>query len=143
MKAKSVAILLAIASIVLGGALWYRHTVAVETEEKHVADIDLLSNQWKETKAKLDDQRAVNLTLERDLVSRAEEVRSFSNNLVTTSANLAKTRADAKAAIEAAEAAMKERDDKIKDLESERDDLTKRMTDLNSSIGKLENQIAD
>ncbi len=143
MKAKSAAILLAIVCIVLGGALWYRHTVSQEAEEKHLATIDQLSNEWKQTTTKLDDQRAVNLTLERDLANRAEEVRSFSNNLATTSANLAKTRADAKAAMEAAEAAMKERDDKIKGLEEERDDLTKRMTDLNSSIGKLENQIAD
>lgn len=143
MKAKSAAILLAIVSIVLGGALWYRHTVAVETEEKHVATIDQLSNEWKQTSAKLEDQRTVNLTLERDLATRGEEVRTFSNNLATTSANLAKTRADAKAAMETAEAAMKERDDKIKGLEGERDDLTKRMTDLNSSIGKLENQIAE
>jgi chromosome segregation ATPase len=143
MKAKSAAILLAIAAIVLGGALWYRHTVALETEEKHVADIHLLSNEWKQTSAKLDDQRAVNLSLERELVNRAEEVKSFSNNLAVTSADLAKTRADAKAALEAAEAAMKARDDKIKELEGERDDLTKRMTDLNSSIGRLENQIAE
>src|SRR5262249_6704315 len=140
---KSAAILLAIVCIVLGGALWYRHTVAVETEEKQLSDIYHLSNEWKETKTRLEDQHAVNLTLERDLVNRAEEVRAFSNNLATTTANLAKSRADAKAAQEAADAAMKARDDRIKELEGERDDLTKRMTDLNSSIGKLENQIAE
>src|SRR5687768_12687304 len=102
MKAKSAAILLAIVCIVLGGALWYRHTVALETEEKQVATIDQLSNEWKQASTKLEDQRTVNLSLERDLANRAEEVRAFSNNLATTSANLAKTRADAKAAMEAA-----------------------------------------
>jgi septal ring factor EnvC (AmiA/AmiB activator) len=143
MNAKLAAILLAIVCIVLGGALWYRHTVAVETEEKQSDTIDQLSNEWKQTSAKLEDLHTVNLALERTLANRAEEVRTFSNNLATTTANLAKTRADAKTAMETAEVAMKARDDKIKDLEGERDDLTKRMTDLNGSIGKLENQIAD
>ena len=143
MKAKVAAILLALVSVLLAGTLWYRHTVAQETEEKNLATINQLSNEWAQTSAKLDSQRAVNLALERDVASRTEEVKSFSNNLATTSADLAKTQADAKAAMETAEAAMKQRDAKIKDLEGERDDLTKRMTELNGSITKLEESIGE
>jgi septal ring factor EnvC (AmiA/AmiB activator) len=143
MNAKTTAILLTIVSLLLGGALWYRHSTAIETEEKHLATINQLSNEWKQTSADLKDQRAVNLTLERDLANRGEELKAVNNNLAATTANLAKTQADAKAALEAAEAAMKARDEKIKGLEGERDDLTKQMTVLNGSIGKLEGMISE
>jgi septal ring factor EnvC (AmiA/AmiB activator) len=143
MKLKLAVVLLAIASIVLVGGLWYRHTVALESDEKNVATINQLSNEWKETSVKLDDQRKVNLTLEGELAARARELELISNNLASTSADLARTQTEAKAAMQAAEAEVKARDEKINQLEGERDDLTKRMTELNGSIDKLETQIAD
>lgn len=143
MNSKTVAAFLFIIALVLGGGLFYLRTTSVEEKKKDTATIQQLSNTVSETTMKLEEQKLVNLSLERDFAAQTEELKGLSNRLAATSTNLEKTQTDAKAAADVAKAEMLKRDAKIAELESERDGLTKRMTDLTGSIGKLETQIAD
>lgn len=143
MNSKSVAIVLLIVALGMGVGLYYRHNKAVQEKKADTATIHELSNQVSEVTAKFDDQKAVNVTLQRDLDDRETQLKTYSNNLAIVTANLSKTEEEAKAASEAAKAEMLKRDARIAELEAERDDLSKRMATLNSSINNLESKIAD
>ena len=143
MSPKTVATILFVIALALGGSLFYRHTTATEEKAKDSVTIRQLSNTVSETTMKLEEQKLVNLSLERDFATQSEELKGYSNRLAATSVNLEKTQTEAKAAAEVAKAEMLKRDAKIAELEAERDGLSKKMTDLNTSIGKLETQIAD
>lgn len=143
MKAKAAIIVLLVLSLGLGGGLYYRHTKAVEETRKNEANILVLSNDLKNTSARLSEQQIVNLALETNLSERISVLNSVSNKLLSTEATLAKTEAEAAAAAKAAEEELAKRDAEIAKLESERDSLTQKMTELNVSIGSLETQIAD
>jgi chromosome segregation ATPase len=141
MNSKTVAVVLAVICLVLAGTLFYRHDTAVKERDTAAATIRHLSNEWTQTSGKLEDQKLVNLALERDLVSQFEQLRSVSNHLASTSASLTRTQAEAKAALESALAQTREREGRIAELEGERNGLTKKMTDLNDSILELEDVI--
>jgi chromosome segregation ATPase len=143
MNSKIVAILLTILCLVLAAGLFYRHSTATQTERKDVATITHYSNQVVEVSGKLEEQKMVNLSLERDFATQAEELKNYSNNLVTVSANYTKTQADAEVAAKTAKEEVRRRDSRITELESERDTMTRKMNDLTNSISNLENQIAD
>ena len=143
MNSKIAATILFVLALALGGGLYYRHNTAIEEKKTDTATIQQLSNTVAETSMKLEEQKLVNLSLERDFATQTEELKGFSNRLAATTTNLEKTQNDAKAAAEVAKAEMMKREAKIAELEAERDGLTKRMAELNGSIGKLETQIAD
>lgn len=143
MNAKTVAIILLIVSLGLGGGLYYRHSTAVDEKDKNTATIQQLYYTNTELKRNLEEEKGVNRELARQLDVQTEELKGFSNKLASATANLEKTQSDAKAAEEASKAEMLKRDAKIAELESERDAYSKKMADLTSSIGKLETQIAD
>lgn len=143
MNSKIVAILLTLLCVLLAAGLIYRHTTATKEKKQDVAVIVHYSNDWVETSKKLDEQKLVNLSLERDFATQAEELKNYSNNLATVSENYTKAQADAKTAAETAKEELHKRDVRIAELENERDGMTKRMTDLTSSISNLETQIAD
>lgn len=143
MNSKIAAIVLTLLCLLLAAGLIYRHSTATKEKKQDVATIGHYSNEWVETSRKLDEQKLVNLSLERDFTTQAEELKTYSNNLASVSANFAKTQADAKAAAETAKEEISRRDARINELESERDGMTKKMGELTSSISTLENQIAD
>ena len=143
MNSKIVAILLVLLCLLLGAGLIYRHNTAKKDRKDDVAKIYHYSNEWVETSKKLDEQKLVNLSLERDFATQAEELKTYSNNLATVSADFVKTQADAKTAAEAAKEEVRRRDGRISELEGERDGMTKKMTDLTGSISSLETLIAD
>jgi DNA repair exonuclease SbcCD ATPase subunit len=143
MNSKTLAIILVVVSVALAGGLLYRHGRAVKEKTADTETIQKLTTEVTETKEKLDDQKAVNMTLQRDLDAHVEQVKIYSNNLASVSANLTKTQNESQAAAESAKAEILKRDARIAELESERDDLTKRMTELNGSITNLESQIAE
>jgi chromosome segregation ATPase len=138
-----VATLLALISLGLAAGWIYRHTSATEEKKQDVAKIGYFSNQVVEVSKKLDDQKLVNLTLERDFATQAEELKNYSNNLVVVSANLSKTQADAKSAADLSKEEIRRRETRILELESERDGMSKKMGDLTDSITTLETHIAD
>lgn len=143
MNSKTAATFLFIVALVLGAGLFYRHNTAVEEKKKDSATIQQLSNTVAETSMKLEEQKLVNLSLERDFAAQTEELKGFSNRLAATTANLEKTQSDAKAAADVAKAELLKRDAEIARLEADRDAYTKKMADLTGKIGTLESQIAD
>jgi len=150
MNLKAAAIMLALVCIVLGGALWYRHSVALESAEKDRTTIHRYSNEWVQATSTLDAQRDVSTKLETEIAHWIGETKTLSNQLVTVEATLARTRADAQAAattaVMAAEntaAMLKERDERIKELESERASLEEQMASVQESYRKLESSIAE
>lgn len=143
MNSKIVAIVLTLVCLLLAAGLIYRHNTATHEKKQDVATIRHYSNEWAETSRKLDEQKLVNLSLERDFATQSEELKTYSNNLVSVSANLARVQSDAKTAAETAKEEVRKRDLRIAELESERDDMSKKMSELTSSISTLETQIAD
>jgi septal ring factor EnvC (AmiA/AmiB activator) len=143
MNSKTAAALLFIIALVLGGGLFYLHNNSVEEKKKDSATILQLSNTVSETTMKLEEQKLVNLSLERDFAAQTEDLKSFSNRLAATTAALDKSQADAKAAAEVAKSEILKRDAEIARLEADRDAYTKKMADLTGKIGNLETQIAD
>ncbi|MEK7677606.1 MAG: hypothetical protein AAB676_17390 [Verrucomicrobiota bacterium] len=143
MKAKPVIILLAIVSLGLGAGWYYRHQTAVTEKKTDTQTIQQLTNDLLQASTKLEEQQKVNYTLERELEAHAEEVKKFSNNLVSTTALLQQTKSDAAAAAQAAKAELAKRDTKITELESQRDDLTTKMDALSTSINGLQGKIAE
>jgi chromosome segregation ATPase len=135
--------MLALICLLLAAGLIYRHTLAGKEKKQDVATIVHYSNEWVETSHKLDEQKMVNLSLEHDYASQAEELKTYTNKLAVVSADLAKTQADAKAAAETAKEEMQKRDTRIAELETERDGMTHKMSELTNSISTLENQIAE
>ena len=94
---------------------------------------------WWETTSKLDEQKQVNLTLEKDVAARKTEVTQLSNDLSQTVEKLTKTEADLKSAME--EAAK--RDAKIAELENQKEALDTQTEDLKGSLAQLESKIND
>jgi septal ring factor EnvC (AmiA/AmiB activator) len=143
MNSKIVAVLLLLICLLLGAGLVYRQSTATQEKKKDVATIHHYSNEWVETSKKLDEQKLVNLSLERDFTSQSEQLTTYSNNLVSVNANFEKSRADAQAAADSAKEEVRRRDVRIAELENERDGMTRKMGDLTNSISNLENQIAE
>lgn len=143
MNSKIVAIPLIVVSLALGGGLLYRHTTAKKEKEQDIATIQELTETNSAISMKLEEQKLVNQTLERDLDSKTQELMAVSNNWANVSANLEKVQTEFKAATEASKAEVLKRDAKIAELESERDGLSKKMTDLSSNIASLETKIGD
>jgi chromosome segregation ATPase len=138
-----VTIILVVVCLALAAGLFYRHTQATQEKQRDVAQITYYSNKVTDVSTKFDEQKMVNMSLERDLVTQTEELKSYSNSLARVSNNLINVQAEAKAAAETAKSEVEKRDAKINELESERDDLTKKMGQLKTSMADLESQITD
>jgi len=143
MKGKTGIVVLVALCLALGVGLLVRHAKAVQAQQAAEAKIMTLSNQWVKTEADLNEQKKVNVTLEKNLETKTTEAQTLSNNLESVTATLLKTEQEAKAAADQARDEIAKRDAKIADLEGQNDDLTKKMADLNTSIGNLETQIDD
>jgi len=140
MRAATVIIIIMVCiSLVLGIALL--RTQKQAEEQRHVDEESILlhSNQWVQTRVKLDEQSKVNFSLETNLTDRLTELKSVSNKLVDVSGNLAKVEAEVKAAQEE----LAKRDAKIAELANLLDDKDKKLDDLRTSITGLEGQIAE
>jgi chromosome segregation ATPase len=143
MKRNFFVIILLLVCIGLGAGWFVRHKKAVKEKEADVAKIEWLSNEVKQTSAKMEEQREVISNLQTNLSTKVEQITTISSDVTSLTANLAKVEAEAKTAAESAQAELAKRDAKITELESQRDDLTKRMTDLNGAITNLETTIAE
>jgi uncharacterized protein (DUF3084 family) len=126
-------------SLGLGVALLRTQRRAEEQRHMDEESILLHSNQWVQTRVKLDEQSKINFSLETNLTDRLSELKSVSNKLVDVSGNLVKVEADVKAAQEE----LAKRDAKIAELANLVDDKDKKLDDLRGSIAGLEGQIAE
>src|SRR5689334_2073127 len=109
MKSKNVVIILAIACVGLLAGLLYRHSNAVGEKKKDVKTIEHFSNEWTVASTKLEEQKMVNLSLERDVANQVEEIKKYSNTVANLTTNLAKIQSDARAAAEASKAELLQR----------------------------------
>jgi septal ring factor EnvC (AmiA/AmiB activator) len=145
MKSKIAVVILLLICVALGVALvaqQRKHSdLTKQKEEELAAQTTTLQN----TSKRLEEQTQVNMELERDLLTRSNQLASLSNNLGKVIADLEKSDAQAKATAEqlrAAQADLAKKDQKINELEGERAELGKQMDTLTGSIQNLEQQIA-
>jgi chromosome segregation ATPase len=146
MKAKAALIILAVASLALGIALYMVAAKASKEKEIDEGRISVSSNNVVTLQHSLDQERNEKMQLQTNL---AETRTDFSNKLAateaslsTTAASLAKAQADAKAAAEAAAEELRQRDKKIADLETQRQSLDDTIAQLGANITNLETQMA-
>ena len=134
-------IIIVMVCISLGLGIALLRTQKRAEEQRHMDEESILlhSNQWVQTRVKLDEQAKVNFSLETNLTDRLMELKSVSNKLIDVSGNLAKVEADVKAAQEE----LAKRDAKIAELANLLDDKDKKLDDLRTSITGLEGQIAE
>jgi chromosome segregation ATPase len=147
MKDKAPVIGLIIVVIGLGIALIVVSNKAKQERDQAEDNIKMLSNNWTSVRSSLDEQQAVNRTLETNLATTTTE---YSNKLAerdakitATLAELDKTKSDAKAQADAAAAAIAEKDKKITSLENQNQELDKQSVDMHASISNLETRIAE
>jgi chromosome segregation ATPase len=143
MNSRIVATVLILLCVLLAAGLIYRHSTATKEKKTDVARISYFSNAWVKSSSELDEVKLVNLSLDRNLITAMEELKTYSNNLLSISANLSQVRSEAKVAADKALTELRQRDTRIATLEGERDTMTRKMSDLTSSISDLETHIAD
>ena len=136
-------IILLLLCLGLGVAIMTVKKHASDQHQKDTAQIETASNQVVKVNADLDDQKKVNVTLEKDLDAKKKDYEKslgdLTNNLTEVSANLEKTEANLRTAAKE----IKERDTKISDLESQNQALDKKAETLSGEISKLTAQIDD
>jgi septal ring factor EnvC (AmiA/AmiB activator) len=145
MKSKIAVVILVLVCLALGVALVTEQRKHAQEKRERDDQIALQSTDLQKTHKDLEEQKQVNMTLEGDLKSRGEDLKSLSNNLSKVIADLEKSDAQAKATAEqlrTAQAELAKKDQKINALEGERAALGKQMDQLTNSIGNLEQQIA-
>ncbi len=145
MKDKAPIIVLLIVAIGLCVALIVIHNKAEDEKALDEGNIKVLSNSVTSVQAKLDEQQAVNRSLETNLLTTTAEysnkLAARDTQLANTQAELAKAQTEAKAQAEAAAAEVAQRDKKIADLENQNTELDKQSIDLRGSISNLESRI--
>jgi chromosome segregation ATPase len=139
MKTKVLTIILVLVVLALGGALITRNKQAADQHKEDQAKIDQFSNELVTATGNLNEQKQVNLNLEKDVTSRKTEVTQLSNDLSQATEKLTKTEADLKTAMEDAA----KRDAKIAELENQNEALDKQKDALDKKAIDLEAQIAD
>jgi chromosome segregation ATPase len=132
-------IILAVVCIGLGVALVTTKKQAKEEKTKDTSSISTLSNQLVETSGKLEDQKQVNLTLEKEINTHKEAYAELTNKYSEVSANLTKTEDTLKLTKDE----VTKRDSQIAELEQEKASLDKKAAGLSVSITNLTAQIAE
>jgi chromosome segregation ATPase len=139
MKTMIGVIILAALCIGLGVALFTTKKQAAEEKQKDVGTISTLSNKWVDTSGKLDEQKQVNLSLEKDVESRKQQFSELTNKYTDVAGALVKTEDFLKASKED----VAKRDVKIAELEQQNKDLDLRAADLSTALTNLTAQIID
>lgn len=132
-------IILAVVCIGLGVALVTTKKQATVEKKQDTDTIFTLSNQWVDTSGKLEEQKQVNLTLEKDVATRKTEFAELTNKFSDIATVLVKTEDSLKLTKE--EVAKHEA--QIAKLEQQNADLDKQAADLSSTLTNLTVQIAD
>jgi chromosome segregation ATPase len=139
MKTKVPIIILVLIALALGAALITRNKQAADEHKEDLAKISQASNELVTTTANLNEQKQVNLNLEKDAEGHKTQILQLSNDLSQTTEKLTKTQADLKAAMEDAA----KRDQKIAELENQNEALDKQKDALDKKALDLESKIAD
>jgi len=147
---KALTIICLLLAIALGGGLFYRHTEAVKLERERQAKIADLQAKLDETSNQLDRQEEISYILRTNLTRATEDLTVASNNIENTTKQLTSTKAAAEAAAEAARVAEEKRlaeiaqqEKRIDALQAQGDELASKISGLETSLGSLNQQIAD
>lgn len=130
----------------LGVALLQTRNEAAKQKQADDESIATLSNRWVETESKWNEQKQVNLTLEKDIESRKQDYSSLSNKYTEVTGTLARTEVtikDLQQTVQVAKEDIAKRDLKINELEQQNHDLDLRAADLSTAITNLTGQIAE
>jgi chromosome segregation ATPase len=146
MKIKVVIVILAVACVGLGIALFATKKSA---DDQHVADVTSIvdfSNQVVTASRHLDELGQVNLTLSNDLSSSqqqlslsAEQLTQLSNSLAAANATLA----DTKSSLASADELVTNLNTRIADLEAQNKVLDQQASTLSNTLAQLSAQIED
>jgi len=136
-------VILLLATLALGGGVFYRHTQAIKQEKQDFQVKSELTNRLFETQEKYEKQEQLTMLLQTNLLTHKSELNQTSNQLVKLMLDLNKTQKEPQAAAEAAKAEMAKRDQKISELETQNDQLDKQAIDMKAAISNLEKSIAD
>lgn len=131
------AIILAVLCIGLGVTLFTTKKQAAAEKKKDTETISTLSNKWVETSGKLDEQKQVNVSLEKDIEVRKAQYTELTNKVTEIATVLVKTEGSLKLSQEEVAA----RDKKIADLEQQNHELDVRAADLSTALTNLTTQI--
>jgi len=129
MKIKIAIIILAVACIGLGVALFATKQQGEDQHVKDVSNLSDLSNQVVNAKSQIDDLGQVNITLTNDIALSRQQTQAISNNL-----------ADANAALDQTKSKLAGAQDQITNLSAHVSDLNSKVSDLNGQISDLEAQ---
>jgi septal ring factor EnvC (AmiA/AmiB activator) len=145
MKSKVAIVILVLVCLGLGVVLVTEQRKHAQ-EKKELDDrIALQTDSLQKTSGKLEEQVQVNMSLEKDLTTRSNDLVQLSNNLGKVLGDLEKSDAQAKATAEqlrVAQVELAKKDQRINELDGEIVTKGKQMDQLTNSIGELEKLIA-
>jgi chromosome segregation ATPase len=123
-----------------GAALLYRQGSFGKQKQEWLGHINQLSNACHQASLQLDEQKLVNLSLERDLTTALESATAYSNKLSTmAAAGSVKTNL----AVDIPKAENSHLDQTLLRMQEERDDLTVKLNDLTSALAKVDSELAE
>jgi chromosome segregation ATPase len=141
-----VIILGVVLSLGLGVALFKANKKHAEEKARDIETISTLSNKWVETDGKWNEQKQVNVALEKDLETRKQDFSALTNKFSEVAGTLTKTEGAVKElqqTLQLSKEDIAKRDAKIADLEKQNHDLDLRAADLSTAITNLTGLIAE
>lgn len=143
MKNQMGTIILIVICLGLIVALVLNQKSAATRHDLDTSNLVSVSNELKNTNAKLEDANKANAELNKDLDARNETLAAMTNHLEKVSTTLAKTEDTLKSTQEQMTREIAARDAKINDLESQNQALDERSGELSAAITNLTSQIED
>ncbi|MCX8107355.1 MAG: hypothetical protein N3G20_00975 [Verrucomicrobiae bacterium] len=146
MQQKSATVVLALICVALLAGLVFRHKTAIRERLEHMAALAYVSNQWNETKAKLDKVTEENNNLVAKLNAKTAELQSTALRLAQTEAALESTNIVLRTVqqqLEQARQEISQRDSRISQLETQYAELDKQANAMKASIEQLQSKIAE
>lgn len=143
---KTATFVLLVLALTLGAAYVVQQKRFSDRLQRLQGDAFSYSNQWLETRGRIEERDKVIGTLETNLNRRGEQLGLVSNELVRANGDLTLTRtelAKAQSEVKTVRSEFDKQTSRITELEVEKDVLTKRLEELTNSIASLEKQITE
>lgn len=134
-----IGVVLAVVCVALVIALVTAKKQAGEQKQKDAQTISTLSNQLSDITRKLEDQRQVNLELEKRIESEKQEYAALTNRYAEIAASLAK----ANESLQLTQEEVRKREARIAELETQNASLDARAAELSQQITNLTVQIEE
>lgn len=146
MKIKIALLVFAVVAVALAVVLFVTQKKAADQHQRDSETIWNHSNAWQQTQVKLDEEKQVTATLNRDLDTQKKAYAELTNNFTQTAGKLATTEASlatTAASLKAAQETITQRDARIAELETQKSELDQKAADLTTAITNLTSQIED